>query len=307
MNLLNQCKALADETRLRMAGVLGVYELSVGELVELLGMGQSGVSRHLKILVDAGLLECRRDGLFSYYTVASNGSGKTMLNLIAPLMETALDAKDREKAGSIVRERGKKSATWFNTVASRWSDERAQLLGDFDLDAAVIKLLPLKGIIADIGCGNGALSIKLAQKGLSVIGIDRSEKMIQSARKSAAAAKVDVDFRIGESDHLPVRNNEINCAILALTLHHIAHPAKAFLELSRSLADDGVFIIADFEKHSNEDLREKHHDLWLGFSRSEIHKFCESIGFNIDLYKKVKVGSGLSIALIRAQKKRGLK
>jgi ArsR family transcriptional regulator len=299
-------KALADPTRLRICAVLIGNELSVNEIVELFAMGQSRISRHLKILTDCGLLLCRRDGLRSFYSVPSSGDERRFIDDAAYLWDGVdLISLDRAKVGDLLRKRTERAVRYFNRVASLWTRERAEILSGFDLNSAILPLVRDSNVVVDLGCGNGELLCMLSRTAQHAIGVDNSTRMIETARKNGTDAGLTLDLRIGEVDHLPLRDGEADVAVMALTLHHLSRPDLAFLEISRVLNQSGKIIIVDFEKHTDENMRLQYHDHWLGFSRDELQQWLASARMKISSYESVQLNTGLSLALTSAIKYQG--
>jgi ubiquinone/menaquinone biosynthesis C-methylase UbiE len=289
-------KALSDSTRVRIACILKNTELSVNEIVSILGMGQSRVSRHLKILSDCGILECRRDGLWSFYSAASTGTGKQFFDSVWFLFEKNDETlRDVTLAREAIAGRVKGSRSYFNHIARDWDSQRKEMLGDVDLNSEIEKLIEPGSLVADLGCGNGELSVFLASRGFEVIGVDSSSRMIDAARSRSQSGKTKVDFRIGELEHLPFRDNEIDAAVVVLALHHVSAPADAIVECARVINKKGTIVIADFEKHSIEKMRDMYHDLWLGFSKRDLSRWSEKAGLSIKSYKPTELRSGLSL------------
>ncbi|HEY1405831.1 MAG TPA: metalloregulator ArsR/SmtB family transcription factor [Spirochaetota bacterium] len=291
-------KALADPTRFRICAVLRDRELSVNEIVSVFSMGQSRISRHLKILADCGFISYRRDGLWSFYTLVRNGEPGALMNAISYLFETDECVQDVERAEKALRARSEGTVRYFNNVASSWDRERREILGGFDINTKVMQLLGDKKLIADLGCGSGAFASELAANGHAVIGVDSSPKMISASRDKSAERGVDLDLRIGELEHLPLRDGEVDGATVILTLHHLSNPAQALGEIARVVKSGGSLVIVDFEKHSMEEMRSRYHDLWLGFSRKEMTRWVEESSFHVDSYTKVKLDIGLSLIIL---------
>ncbi|MCL2124289.1 MAG: metalloregulator ArsR/SmtB family transcription factor, partial [Desulfovibrionaceae bacterium] len=187
---LQYFKALSDRTRLRLTRVLQRYELSVNELVQLLGMGQSRISRHLKILADAGLLNWRRDGLWVFYRAAESGPGKAFLAAMAPFAEEDAAARnDVDMAARIIEDRARNTRLFFNAIAEDWDALNREVLGDFDLAGAVCAELPVNcGVAADLGCGTGMVLERMRFHVRERIGVDGSPRMLELARRRLAAA-----------------------------------------------------------------------------------------------------------------------
>lgn len=305
MDILILLKACADETRIRLLNILINHELNVNEIVDMMGMGQSRVSRHLKILLDAGLLKCRRDGVWAFYSGALSGHGKIFIDSIKPMLsrdETL--RKDLVTASGIIEERTKTYRQFFNRIASQWDRLKQEILGDFDLNRAITDLAPECERVADIGCGTGDLLASLKAKAKKVIGIDSSSEMLKEARiRLDSSGNETADLRLGEFEHLPMRDGEVGTAVSSMALHHIQNPGLAIKEVSRIMENGGTFIIAEYDKHSDESMREKYGDLWLGFHPEEIKKWLEEAGLKLAGMETVKLKNAITLNLYRSIKK----
>lgn len=304
-DILKNIKALADDTRLRLAYILWHYELSVNELVTLLNMGQSRVSRHLKILSDAGLLQARRDGLWVFYKAVEEGENKDFLASLFSYLSKDLQ-NDLDIASRIIEERAIKTRQFFNSIADDWDELNKEVLGTFSLPKEVKKSVPATCKMAvDLGCGTGEVLDKLLEVSENVIGVDGSPKMLDLARRrfNDNLTKLShLSLRIGELDHLPLRDNEADFACINLVLHHLSDPRIALSEIERVLAPRGLLFISDFVQHKEEKMRRNYGDRWLGFSKESLENYLQEFGFNITQYKTQKVKMGLQLHLLIAQK-----
>ena len=226
-------KALSDETRLRLVHILLHYELSVNELVRILGMGQSRVSRHLKILTEAGLLTSRRDGLWVFYAATRCGEASDFLQAMGPFLHTDTAMReDLAMAAQILEERALKTRQFFNAIAEDWDELNREVLEDFDLPAAVLAAVPEGCRVAvDLGCGTGAVLERLLPASRSLIGVDGSARMLEMCRRRFnpvdLANENRISLRIGELDHLPLRDQEADFACINLVLHHLSDHGRA--------------------------------------------------------------------------------
>jgi len=306
---LQYFKALSDRTRLRLTRVLQRHELSVNELVQLLGMGQSRISRHLKILADAGLLNWRRDGLWVFYRAAENGSGKAFLAAMTPFMEEdAATRSDLDMAARILEDRARKTHLFFNTIAEDWDALNREVLGDFDLAGAVCAALPANcGVAVDLGCGTGMVLSRMRFHARERIGVDGSPRMLELARRRFAAAgghggdEPQVSLRIGALEHLPLRDGEAHFACINLVLHHLSEPIAALKEIRRILLPGGLLLATDFDKHSNEQMRKDYGDRWLGFDENMLHDMLAKAGLTPRRTTRQSVGKGLCLLLALAE------
>ncbi len=300
-------KALADETRLRLLHVLAHYELSVNELVSILQMGQSRISRHLKILTEANLLQWRRDGLWVFYTVNKDGEAQEFIKSILPFVDAnALMQNDVHLGGRCIEERALRTRQFFNAIAEDWDALTEEVLGSFDLPNAVCAALPKPCALAvDLGCGTGSVLEKILPHVGSVVGVDGSPRMLELARRRFAETDTHderVSLRIGELDHLPLRDNEADFACINLVLHHLSHPLCTLKEVHRILRLGGSVFIADFDKHNNETMRENFGDRWLGFAQSTLQQFIHEAGLKLVHIERTSVQKNLDLLLVVAKK-----
>ncbi len=302
-------KALADETRLRLLCILYRYELSVNELVNILHMGQSRISRHLKILTEAGLLQWRRDGLWVFYSTPKTGDGLLFIQNIMPFVhDDALLENDLHLATHCIEERVQKTRHFFNAIADDWDALNREILGGFDLGKAVCAAIPRPCTLAvDLGCGTGVVLEKILPLAQGVVGVDGSPRMLELARRRFAPEHAQgkdsrVSLRIGELDHLPLRDSEADFASINLVLHHLSNPVDTLREVQRILRAQGILFIADFVQHSNESMREEFGDRWLGFTEHMLKQFLQEAGLNLKSLEYTSVEKKLGLFLAVAQK-----
>jgi ArsR family transcriptional regulator len=297
-------KALADPTRLRILGLTLSRELNVQELMEILSMGQSRVSRHLRILTDGGLLACRRDGLWSFYRVPAEGAGRRFLDTVAPLLAgEAVFQKDRERAARLAAAGRGRSRRFFDALAPEWDRRKAELLGAADLGREVLARLPSCAVAADLGCGTGGLLASLAGKAAAVIGVDSSPRMLELARR-ACASLPKVELRLGELEHLPLREGEAEAAVLNLVLHHLRLPVEGLREAHRVLRPGGTLVLADLDRHQDPELAERFGDRWPGFAPGELEGWLAEAGFRIAYSGGLPLARGLTARIITAKSRK---
>lgn len=298
-------KALADETRLRIAHILFHYELSVNELAQILGMGQSRVSRHLKILTTAGLLSSRRDGLWVFYSAPSNGQGLKFLQAIMPFLpnEEPLTG-DLLQATHILEERARKTRQFFNAIADDWDALNHEILGDFNLCAKVMDAMPANCETAvDLGCGTGEVLAGVLEHAQAAIGVDGSARMLELCRSRLVNSEASgrLSLRIGELSHLPLADKEADFACLNLVLHHLPQPEAILPEIRRILKPSGILFLTDFLRHEDESMRIRFGDHWLGFDPDQIRQALIRNEFAICRTVTETVNKNLSLFLITAR------
>lgn len=296
-------KALADETRLRLLRILLAHELSVNELVTVLEMGQSRISRHLRILTDAGLLTSRRDGLWVFYQAQQEGENRHFLSAIEPFLQDIPEAaQDVENTNRLLEERNKKSRQFFNEIAEDWDNLNSEILGDFDLAGAVCNAMPQNCRLAvDLGCGTGTVLKRMLDHSLGVIGVDNSPGMLKACKKTfadTAEAEQRISLRIGELEHLPLRDHEADFASINLVLHHIHQPDKVLQEIRRILTQHGLLFISDFKKHKDESMRSRYGDHWLGFDTNKLAMALRTNGFSRTTVREQRVNKGLTLIML---------
>ncbi|CAK7073567.1 MAG: 2-methoxy-6-polyprenyl-1,4-benzoquinol methylase, mitochondrial [Desulfovibrio sp.] len=299
---LQYFKALADDTRLRLFCVLSRYELNVNELINLLDMGQSRVSRHLKILSSAGLVTSRRDGLWVFYAAAAEGEARKFMETVLPLvLEDPVVQADFSAAASILEERLRATRQFFNSIAEDWDQLAKDVLGGYDLPGAITDMVPPGAVAADLGCGTGEVLDRMLAVASEVIGVDGSARMLDLARRRFAADVSRVSLRIGDLEHLPLRDGEADFIAINMVLHHLTVPAAALIEARRVLKKGGRLVITDFDRHENESMRVTYGDRWLGFPLETMRDALEKTGFSLVSATKTPVEKGLFIHLIQAE------
>ena len=303
---LTYFKALSDETRLRLVHILLHYELSVNELVRILDMGQSRVSRHLKILTEAGLLTPRRDGLWVFYAAPRSGEESDFLRAVMPFAHA--DARmraDLNMAAQILEERALKTRQFFNAIAEDWDELNREVLGAFDLPDVVCAAVPAGCEAAvDLGCGTGGVLVRLLARSRSVIGVDGSARMLEICRRRFTPedlAQGRVSLRIGELSHLPLRDGEADFACINLVLHHLSDPAAGLNEIRRILKPGGRVFVADFLRHTDETMRSRYGDRWLGFGAEELAESLTAAGFAPLCCSRRPVDHGMTLLLLDAE------
>ncbi|WP_316896780.1 metalloregulator ArsR/SmtB family transcription factor [Pseudodesulfovibrio indicus] len=303
MEIIKYCKALSDDTRARLVNVLLEYELNVGEIVQVMEMGQSRISRHLKILSESGLVHVRRDGLWAFYRASEEGPGRAFLNGVRELMADEPElTRDRNRAEKVIRERTAATRQFFDDIASEWDRMTAEVLGDLDLGREIRSRLPQCDCAADIGCGTGDMLEILSQSAKTVIGVDNSPKMLELAEERFSG-DARMSLRIGEMTHLPLRDWEADCTVMSLVLHHLARPVDALREAARVLKIGGRLLIAEFDQHENELMRTEYGDRRLGIPREKMVGWLDQARFNVLSVTEFTVNMGLVVVLYEAEKR----
>ena len=284
-------KTLADPTRVRILALLEREELAVQELMEVLGMAQSRVSRHLGILREGGLLRDRREGTYVFYRFAAPTAGAWRDAWALAQRELAGDAHAARDAAALVRvleARAKRARSFFDAVGPDWDALRKVFDDDALRARALAHLVPADWTVADIGTGTGILAAELARLGLRVIAIDHSPRMLEAARAKlgeeglaeveAKAGAGRVELRAGEANALPLSDAEVDAALAHMVLHYLPGPAEALREMARVVRPGGAVVVVDFVRHEAEWMREELGVLWLGFPPEEVEGWLHDVG-----------------------------
>jgi ArsR family transcriptional regulator len=274
-------KTLADSTRVRILALLEREELAVQELMDVLAMAQSRVSRHLGILREAGLLRDRREGTYVFYRFATPKSGAWSDAWQLARRELAGDPAAKRDAAALVRvveARASRIRTFFDSVGPEWDALRKVFNDDALRARAIAHLAPPSWTVCDVGTGTGILAKDLARLGLRVIAVDHSPRMLEAARSSLEAEGYAVELRLGEAHALPLADGEVNAALAHMVLHYVPQPAEALREMARIVKPGGVVVVVDFVRHEAEWMREELGVLWLGFQTDEIVRWLGDAG-----------------------------
>jgi len=273
-------RVVADPNRLRILLLLRGEELSVAELQEILVMGQSTISTHLSQLKQAGLVEDRRTGKSSLYRLQADGTKGVLDGLLAQAAEEIPEAgPDKAAMRRVVKKRQDKMRSFFDSVAGRLGKDYVPGKSWKGVAEALLRLMPPM-IIADLGAGEGAFALLLAQRATKVIAVDTSAKMIEVGREQALRHGVqNIEYRLGDMEELPIEDATVDLVFFSQSLHHALHPERAVQEAKRILAPSGRIVILDLVKHRFEEAREIYADEWLGFSETELEAMLEKAGF----------------------------
>ncbi len=299
--VLETLKALSDSSRLRLTAILMHGEFTVQELTRIMGMGQSKVSWHLKILTDAFLLTVKRQGTWSYYRI---GESNHFFSAIREAVERELAqlperSADLAAVSAVLEERRKKSQEFFDLHARQWDELSRTLLPIPDYRDKLLAAVPADVKLLEIGVGTGALLVDLAGNGRDVVGVDHSPAMLEEARLRLLRSGISgIDLRLGEMAHLPLPDRSVGCVIANMVLHHAPDPLAVISETGRVLVPGGLLLIADLARHEREAARDQLADQWLGFGEEELAGWLESAGFTDIAFERVEGSTGQESVLI---------
>ena len=280
-DFLKAMRVLSDAGRVRILRLLQQEELSVAELQEILGMGQSRISMQLSQLKQARLVELRRAGAKSLYRYTAPATEKKVIGEILrhSADEIGAASQDDEALRLILRRRKDKLRNYFDELAGRFGRNYVPGRSWEALSEMLLRLLPPL-VIADLGAGEGTLALLLAQRAKRVIAVDSSRKMVEFGADVARRNGVgNLEYRLGDLEELPLKKGEVDLVLLHQSLHHALHPQKAVTEAWRILKPGGRIVIMDLLKHGLEEAREMYGDVWLGFSQVELLELLKAAKF----------------------------
>ncbi|MGQ0720709.1 MAG: ArsR/SmtB family transcription factor [Candidatus Eiseniibacteriota bacterium] len=281
--VLRPLKAVADASRLRILAVLSRGTFSVAELTEILGIGQSTVSKHLRVLADAGLVAVRRAGTWSFCSLPGDGASGFDAELLALIGSAAGNGGGADAAAveRVLTRRRSTTSEFFRKTAGRWDRVRDEVLGPPAHLDRLVHLAGTPGTVVDLGTGTGVLLPRLAKSSRRVIGVDASPEMLDEARRRADEGGLEnADLRLGALEHLPLSDGEADTMVANLVLHHVADPPAVLREIRRGLAPDGRLIIAELGEHADEAFWRSLGARWPGFRPADLGGWLEAAGFS---------------------------
>ncbi|MGD9616454.1 MAG: ArsR/SmtB family transcription factor [Alphaproteobacteria bacterium] len=281
--LLGALRAAAEPSRLRLLVLCARGELTVTELAQILGQSQPRVSRHLKLLCDAGLLDRTREGSWVFYRLGSGRAvsllGRYLADACGEHDETI--ALDLQRLAAIKHQRAELAAAYFRDNAADWHRIRSLYVDEAEVEAVladIVSALAPRDLL-DIGTGTGRMLELLGSLVANALGIDQSREMLAVARVNIERAGLsNCIVRLGDMYQLPLPDASFDAAIIHQVLHYADHPAAAIAEAARVLRPGGGLIIVDFAPHALEFLRDEHAHCRLGFADDDIAAWCRAAG-----------------------------
>lgn len=281
--LLQALRAAGEATRLRILAILARSELTVGELCRVLGQTQPRVSRHLRLLCEAGLLERHAQGTSAFYRPARDGRGRELFDAVLPLVDEQDNGvqADLRRLATIRAERAEVAAAYFEAVASDWDRMRTRHVGDDEVEAAMLASVEdlAIGQLVDVGTGTGRVLEIFADRIDRGLGLDLSNQMLDLARSRLDELGLrHCSVRQGNAYDLGVDAGSTDVAVLHHVLHFLDDPATSIHEVARTLRPGGRLLIVDFASHSEESMRSDYAHHWLGFADHEVDAWCTDAG-----------------------------
>lgn len=297
-------RAAGEPTRLRILALLAAEELSVLELCRILDQSQPRVSRHLKLLAEAGLVQRFPDGAWVFYRLSAAGAARQLVDGILDLTDDAdpVLRRDGDQLAAVKAERTNEAAAYFARNAARWDEIRSLYASEIQVEAAINKAAGQGAIgrLVDLGAGTGRMLTLLGERAERAIGLDLSQQMLNIARVNVREAGLAAcELRHGDifATGLPAASADL--VTVHQVLHYLGDPVAAITEAARLVAPGGRLLIIDFAPHSLEFLRSQHQHRRLGFSDAEILRWLEAAGLEGQVSETLPTadGQGLTIKI----------
>lgn len=290
-------RAVAEDTRLRIVALLAEGELSVSDLTDILGQSQPRISRHLKLLVEAGLLERQREGAWAFFRLSEQA--ETAL-LLRPVLDTldkadAQLAQDRERLSAVREQRAAAAQSLFARLAPRWDTLRSLHASEDAVETAIVDALgsaPIRSLL-DLGTGTGRMLQLLGPKAERIVGLDASHAMLSVARANLERAGLSgIELRQGDIYAPPLVRGSFDLVIIHQVLHYLDDPARALTQAARLVAPGGRLLVVDFAPHGLEFLRETEGHRRLGFAPAQVASWLDEAGLAPTLIRDLPPPSG---------------
>ncbi|MEF2554312.1 metalloregulator ArsR/SmtB family transcription factor [Aurantimonas sp. A2-1-M11] len=284
--MVDALKAVGEPTRLRLVLLLARSDLTVSDLTAILGQSQPRISRHLKLLVESGVLNRYQEGAWAYFRLSEEASVSGLVHAVLNWVDEADPTieRDSERLETVRMERARRAADYFARNAGSWDRIRALHASDADVERALLATLGTKriGTLLDVGTGTGRMLELLAPRCERAVGIDASREMLAIARAKLDAAEIaNAVVRQGEAYHLPVERQAYDLVTIHQVLHYLEDPQAAVAEAARAVAPGGRLAIIDFAPHELEFLRAEHAHLRLGFSDDTLAGYLDDAGLEL--------------------------
>jgi ArsR family transcriptional regulator len=305
-HLLAALRAVAEPTRLRLVVLCARGELTVSELTQILGQSQPRVSRHLKLLCEAGLLDRFRESSWVFYRLSqSSPVGALARQLVAVCGDTdPTIALDLQRLSAIKQQRAARASAYFRENAPHWHRIRSLYVDEREVEAALVDIIAAAGPrdLLDIGTGTGRMLEVLAPRVEQALGIDQSREMLSIARVNLERTGLDnVLVRLGDMYQLALPDASFDAVVIHQVLHYADRPAAVIGEAGRVLRPNGILVLVDFAPHALEFLRDEHAHHRLGFADAEVTEWCRSAGLDPARPRRLP-GDPLTVVIWTAQR-----
>jgi ArsR family transcriptional regulator len=304
--LADRFQAVSDPTRLRILALVSRMELSVGELAQLLEQSQPRVSRHVRILADAGIVERRKEGSWVFLALGDSSRTTPLLELVDAWIDPStrlVFAEDSARLEAVRADRAEAAERYFAAQAEVWDSIRSLHVAEAEVERAIDRALGREalGTLVDIGTGTGRMIELFGPRASEAIGIDRSSDMLRLARAKLETAGIRSSLRQGDMYSLPLGDHSADCVIIHQVLHYAHAPADAIAEAARVLAPGGTLLVVDFAAHEREELRTFDAHLRLGFADDVMEGWFNGAGLEVDHVEHLE-GGELTVTLWRGVK-----
>jgi SAM-dependent methyltransferase len=301
MSLSAAIRSIADESRMRIVHLLTLGSFNVQELTSVFGTSQSTISHHLKSLQAAGVLRGRKDGTWSYFSIASQTPEGLLARELSEKVATEEGtpySDDLTQGRELLNRRRDKSKLLFDSLAHSWPELRQEAHGNVSFLDELASRIPTDEILLELGCGSGALFEKLLPRSAATIGVDSSPAMLEQARKVTGKDKV--DLRLGLLEHLPVADESVDRAVAYMVLHHVAEIERALADTLRVLRPGGTLMLVERSAYNSAAMRERFGEQWVDFSAEQLRELVASAGFR-DVVQE-ELGGNKEAFLLMAKK-----
>ena len=304
--LLAALRAVAEPTRLRLLVLCARGELTVSELAQILAQSQPRVSRHLKLLCEAGLLDRFREGSWVFYRLSSGSAAAALSrHLVAACGEAdETIVLDLQRLAAIKRQRAELAASYFRENAARWHEIRSLYVDEREVEAALTEVIAAAGPrdLLDIGTGTGRMIEILGPRVGHALGIDQSREMLAVARVNLEKAGLANSIvRLADMYQLPLADAAFDAVVIHQVLHYADRPATAIAEAARVLRPGGILVVVDFAPHALEYLREEHAHRRLGFADADVEEWCRAAGLHCERPRRLP-GDPLTVVVWAAHR-----
>lgn len=284
--ILNGLKASAESTRLRLLALFTKAELTVSEVTQILRQSQPRVSRHLKLMSEAGLIERFKEGSWVFYRLAEDGPARLIVQKLSELLpwDDGVLKRDLERLEAVRTQRATDAQEYFAANAGEWDSLRALHIPEDQVETAVLDLVGNAQVSSylDLGTGTGRILELVAPRASRAVGIDLNGEMLSMARaRIERASLAHVQVRRGDLFELPYTDHSFDLITLHQVLHYLEDPSAAVAEAARVLKPGGKVVIADFAPHALEFLRDEHQHRRLGFADKEVAQWCKAAGLSL--------------------------